>query len=74
MKKSKALSITIYVCLAILVAVVIATSIILHSKRKKLNDLKDKNQDISPDEGHEIQENKIFFKNFAIFIDNDLEF
>ena len=74
MKKGKALSIAIYVGLAILVAVVVVTSIIIHSKRKKLEDLKDKNEAIKPDESQSPKENKIFFKNFAIFIDNDLEF
>lgn len=74
MKNQKLINIAIWSTLAVLVAVVIITGIILHSKKQKLDDLKDKNEIVTPEESDEIQENKIFFKNFEIFIDNDLNF
>lgn len=57
-----------------LVLVVVITSIILHYKNEKLNDLKDKNEIVSPEKDAEIGNSKIIFKNFAIFVDKDLNF
>ena len=74
MKKEKVLKISLWVGLAVLVLVVIITSIIVHQKNKELEDLKEKNEIVKPEEPLEKEENKIFFKNFEIFIDNDLIF
>ena len=78
MKKEKWINILIWGGLAILVLAVVVTSIILHYKNKKLKDLKDKNEIVQPAKQEKIPTNlenqKIFFKNFAIFIDKDLNF
>lgn len=70
MKKGKKINISIWVGLSILVLVVIITSIILHFKRQELEEIKDKNEIVTPDSNITMQENKIFLKNFEIFIDN----
>lgn len=70
MKKGKKINISIWVGLSILVLVVIITSIILHFKRQELKEIKDKNEIVTPDSNITMQENKIFLKNFEIFIDN----
>ena len=78
LKKEKWINILIWGGLAILVLAVVVTSIILHYKNKKLKDLKDKNEIVQPAKQEKIPTNlenqKIFFKNFAIFIDKDLNF
>lgn len=74
MKKQKWINIALWGGLALLILVVIITAMILHSKRQKLDDLKDKNDIVKPEEGANLQENKIFFKNFEIFIDKPLDF
>ena len=74
MKKQKLINILVWTALAVLVVVVIITGIILHTKKKELADLKDKNEIVSPEGTSNIEENKIFLKNFVIFIDNALKF
>ena len=73
MRKEKIIKISVWVVLTALVAVVIVTSIILHSKNKELEDLKNKNDMVSPSQSDENQENKIILKNFEIFIDKSLD-
>lgn len=73
-KKQKLINILVWTALAVLVVVVIITGIILHTKKKELADLKDKNEIVSPEGTSNIEENKIFLKNFVIFIDNALKF
>ena len=74
MKNQKLINIAVWSIIGALVFVVIVTGIILHSKQKKLDDLKQKNEIVTPQEGQETKEIKIFLKNFEIFIDNDLDF
>ena len=78
MKKEKWANIALWVGLATLVMLVIITSIILHAKRQKLEDLNHKNDIVKPDESQENQSqmknNKIILKNIEIFIDKDLNF
>ena len=74
MKKQKLINVLVWSALAVLVIVVIITGIILHTKKKELADLKDKNEIVSPEGTSNIEENKIFLKNFVIFIDNALKF
>ena len=78
LKKAKWANVVLWGSLAVLVMVVVATSIILHTKRKELEDLKNKNDIIKPEEEVvvclKMENNKIFFKNFVILIDKSLNF
>ena len=74
MKKDKWINYLIWGGLGVLILVVVITSIVLHSKKGQLEDLKDKNEIVSPEETVKFEENKIFSKNFAIFIDNNYFF
>ena len=74
MKKDKWINYLIWGGLGVLILVVVITSIVLHSKKGQLEDLKDKNEIVSPGETVKFEENKIFSKNFAIFIDNNYFF
>lgn len=74
MQKEKIVKIGIWVALLVVVAVAVITSIILHSKKEKLEDLKNKNDLVKPEESVNLKENKIILKNFEIFIDNYLYF
>lgn len=53
-KKNKLKNILIWVGLGALIAFVIITSIALHAKDKKYQELKDKNDSIEPQQGQEI--------------------
>ena len=74
MKKDKWINYLIWGGLGVLILVVVITSIVLHSKKGQLEDLKDKNEIVSPGEKVKFEENKIFSNNFAIFIDNNYFF
>ena len=70
MEKEKRNKILIIAGLIALILIVVITSIILYQKKKELDDLKDKNDIVKPDENEEESDaNKIFLKNFEIFID-----
>lgn len=43
------------------------TSIVLYQRQKKLDDLKEKNEVVKPEEEGDMAENKIFLKNVIIF-------
>ena len=73
-KKGKWINIAIGIGLGVLVLLVIITSIVLHTKQTELDDLKEKNDIVTPDTSVNLQENKIILKNFEIFIDNSLDF
>lgn len=74
MKKAKWGNVALWGGLALLVLVVIITGIILHFKQQELENLKNKNDIVTPDKNQETQENKIFLKNFEISIDKDTFF
>lgn len=67
MDKKRKINILLTVIIALLVIFVVITSIVLYQRQKKLDDLKEKNEVVKPDEEGDIAENKIFLKNVIIF-------
>ena len=60
--------------LVLVVVFAITTAIILHSRQKRLNDLKKQNEQIAPSTKEPPDTQKIILKNFEIFIDKELLF
>lgn len=70
-KKEKLTKILIIAILVVAITLVIVTSIVINNQKKILEDLNQKNEQVKPEEGTTNKENKIFLKNFEIFIDID---